>query len=82
MASNNESYSCSIEPNSYKYFPRFSLAKSVGSTLNSNFNFSIESVDKIGNKRIITAEKVRYGEAYHITDDNGTFELLKSQSIY
>lgn len=74
-------YVCTIEPNSYKYYPRFEFVKPLNSSFDSEYSVKV-IVDDVKNSLSTTlARKVDFGDACHIIKREDAYELKKREIV-
>ncbi|MBL7796935.1 MAG: hypothetical protein JNJ90_10565 [Saprospiraceae bacterium] len=81
FTSSESNYVCEVEPHSYKYFPRFDVAKSVNSSMDAEYSIKVESIDERNNLSTTLSRRVDFGDACHINKSENGLSLTLRENL-
>jgi hypothetical protein len=81
MTGSEVDYVCTVEPNCYKYFPRFDFVKSLNYSFDAEYFIKVVVDDQANNLSTTLAKRVGFGDACHIIKRGDAYELQKRQTV-
>lgn len=75
-------YLCEVEPHSYKYFPRFGIAKSFNGMFDSQYYVKVINNDERNSSSTEISKEIDFGDACHIIKKDNILSLKKMKSIH